>query len=138
MFLVNFWFLCHMTLMVTWPRKCKFAVISETVRDGPKRSKFSTLLGYCMQYIKIWNFLSAFSDCWHDKFSTISPVRSRNFNFFKYILFRYLLETLLLVLSKFTLQLKYESDLQHSKNSHLVINMRHFDAMRSSSLNMLR
>ena len=41
----NFWFLGHMTLMVTWPWKHKFAVISENVRDRAKRSEIWTLSG---------------------------------------------------------------------------------------------
>ena len=39
----KFWiyrFLGHMTLKVIWPRKCKFAVISETVRDRAQRREF--------------------------------------------------------------------------------------------------
>ena len=41
--LLKFGILRHMTLKVTWPKKCEFAVIWEIARDREKRNKFSTL-----------------------------------------------------------------------------------------------
>ena len=42
---------------VTWPLrspwKCKFAVISETIRDGAKQSECSTFSAFCMQIYKL-------------------------------------------------------------------------------------
>ena len=56
-----------------------------------KQSKFSGLLHAKLQILK-------FSFCWFliglYTFYNILPVRSRNFNFFKFILLRYFLETL--------------------------------------------
>ena len=55
---LKFWiyrFLGHMTLKVTWPRKYKFAFISE-IEIEQNRENFWPLQGYCMQNNKFWTF----------------------------------------------------------------------------------
>ena len=64
-------FVCHMALKVTWPRKCKFAVISETVRDRAKQSEIFTLFRLLHAMLK--KNRSLFSDRLIYNISTISP-----------------------------------------------------------------
>ena len=83
--LLNFWFLRQMTLKVTWHRKYKF--------ERAKQSELSTLKGLLHAKLQILDL--QVSD-WLIYIFTILPVRSMNFNFFKYILLTYFLEMLLL------------------------------------------
>ena len=108
----NFWFWGHMTLKVTWPWKRKFAIISFAVRNRAKQSEFwilSELLHAKLQILK-FSFCCVLIGLY--KFAIISETL-RDFGplgistFFKYILLRYFLETLLMVLSDSLYSLKW-------------------------------